>query len=178
MSEESTYGDDFLAEVCKAWEAAVWQVKDLGIRTTILRTGIVLSDQGGALPQLARPVRLLAGAPLGSGKQYMSWIHIDDLCRLFIRAIEDPQFEGVYNAVAPHPVTNKEFTKELAEVMHKPLVLPKVPSFAIHLVMGEMSEVVLTGQRVSANKVLQTGFTFEYNFLEEALKSFYKESKS
>ena len=178
MSEESTYGDDFLAEVCKAWEGAAWQVKDLGIRTTILRTGIVLSDEGGALPQLARPVRLLAGAPLGSGKQYMSWIHIDDLCRLFIRAIEDPQLEGVYNAVAPHPVTNKEFTKELAEVMHKPLVLPKVPSFAIHLMMGEMSEVVLSGQRVSANKVLQTGFTFEYNFLEEALQSFYKERKS
>ena len=178
VSEESTYADDFLAQVCKAWEAAAWQVKDLGIRTVIMRTGIVLSDQGGALPQLARPIRLLAGAPLGSGRQYMSWIHIDDLCRLFIRAIEDPQFEGVYNAVAPHPVTNKEFTKELAEVMHKPLVLPKVPSFAIHLVMGEMSEVVLTGQRVSANKVLQTGFTFEYNFLDEALKSFYKESNS
>lgn len=178
MSEESTYGDDFLAEVCKAWEAAVWRVKDLGIRTVILRTGIVLSDKGGALPQLARPVKLMAGAPLGSGRQYMSWIHIDDMCRLYIRAIEDTQYEGVYNAVAPHPVTNKEFTKQLAEVMHKPLVLPKVPSFAINLMLGEMSEVVLSGQRVSANKVLQTGFTFEYNYLEEALESFYSRYSS
>jgi uncharacterized protein len=136
--------------------------------------GIVLSDKGGALPQMARPMKMMAGAPLGSGKQYMSWIHIDDACRLFIKAVEDTQFEGVYNAVAPHPVTNKEFTEELAEVMHKPLVLPKVPAFAINLMMGEMSEVVLASQRVSANKLLQTGFTFEYNYLEEALDSFYE----
>ncbi|MBF8961805.1 TIGR01777 family protein [Pontibacter sp. FD36] len=178
MSEESSYGDDFMAEVCKAWEAAVWQIKDLGIRTVILRTGIALSDKGGALPQMARPVKLMAGAPLGSGKQYMSWIHIDDLCRLYIRAIEDTQFTGVYNAVAPHPVTNQEFTEALAEAMHKPLVLPKVPSFALNLMLGEMSDVVLSGQRVSANKVLQTGFTFEYNYLDEALESFYKKHQS
>ena len=174
VSEESTYGDDFLANVCKAWEAATWQVKELGLRTVILRMGIVLSDKGGALPQMARPMKMMAGAPLGSGKQYMSWIHIDDACRLFIKALEDTQFDGVYNAVAPHPVTNKEFTEELADVMHKPLVLPKVPAFAINLMMGEMSEVVLASQRVSANKVLQTGFTFEYNYLEEALDSFYE----
>lgn len=178
MSEESTYGEDFLAEVCKAWEAAAWQFKDLGIRTVILRTGIALSDKGGALPQIARPVKMMAGAPLGSGKQYMSWIHIDDLCRLYIRAIEDTHFEGVYNAVAPHPVTNNEFTKALAEAMHRPLVLPKVPSFALNLMLGEMSNVILTGQRVSANKVMQTGFTFEYNYLDEALESFYKKYKS
>ncbi|EJF09488.1 TIGR01777 family oxidoreductase [Pontibacter sp. BAB1700] len=178
MSEESSYGEDFMAEVCKAWEAAVWQIKDLGIRTVILRTGIALSDKGGALPQMARPVKLMAGAPLGSGKQYMSWIHIDDLCRLCIRAIEDTTFAGVYNAVAPHPVTNQEFTEALAEAMHKPLVLPKVPSFALNLMLGEMSDVVLSGQRVSANKVLQTGFTFEYNYLDEALESFYKKHQN
>ncbi|RIJ36946.1 TIGR01777 family oxidoreductase [Pontibacter oryzae] len=177
MSEESTYADDFLAEVCKAWEAAAWQMRDLHLRTVIFRLGIVLSIKGGALPQMARPVKMMAGAPLGSGKQYMSWIHIDDMCSLFIRAIEETQFEGVYNAVAPHPVTNKEFTKELAEAMKKPLVLPKVPAFAINLMMGEMSEVVLASQRVSANKVLHTGFTFEYNHLEEALESFYEEEK-
>ncbi|MDX5436331.1 MAG: TIGR01777 family oxidoreductase [Pontibacter sp.] len=176
VSEESTYADDFLAEVCKAWEAAAWQMRDLNLRTVILRLGIVLSDKGGALPQIAKPVKLMAGAPLGSGKQYMSWVHIDDVCRLFIKAIEDTHMEGVYNTVAPHPVTNEEFTKELAEVMHKPLVLPKVPAFAINLMMGEMSEVVLASQRVSANKVIQTGFTFEYNYLEEALESFYKHS--
>jgi uncharacterized protein len=178
MSEESSYGEDFIAEVCKAWEGTVWQIKSMGIRTVMLRTGIALSDKGGALPQIARPVKLMAGAPLGSGKQYMSWIHIDDLCRLYIRAIEDTQFEGVYNAVAPHPVTNKEFTETLAEAMHRPLVLPKVPSFALNLMLGEMSEVVLSGQRVSANKVMQTGFTFEYNYLDEALDSFYRKEKN
>lgn len=175
VSEESVYGDDFLAEVCKAWESTTWKMHNLSLRTVIFRLGIVLSNKGGALPQIAKPVKMMAGAPLGSGKQYMSWIHIDDVCRLFIRAIEDVQFEGVYNAVAPHPVTNAEFTKVLAHAMHKPLVLPKVPAFAINLVMGEMSEVVLSSQRVSANKVLQTGFTFEYNYLEEALESFYEE---
>jgi uncharacterized protein len=173
VSEESILADDFLAEVCKAWEASSWQITNLGLRTVILRLGIVLSNLGGALPQLARPVKMMAGAPLGSGKQYMSWIHIDDACRLFIRAIEDTHFSGVYNAVAPHPVTNKEFTKELAEAMHKPLVLPKVPEFALNLMLGQKSGVVLDSQRVSANKVLQTGFTFEYNYLDEALESFY-----
>ncbi|WP_162053818.1 TIGR01777 family oxidoreductase [Pontibacter pamirensis] len=176
MSEESTAGDDFLADVCQSWEASAWQMHELGLRTVIMRLGIVLSTKGGALPQMARPVKMMAGAPLGSGKQYMSWIHLDDACRLFISAIEDPQFAGVYNAVAPHPVTNKQFMKELAEAMKKPLVLPKVPAFAINLMMGEMSDVVLTGQRVSANKVLQTGFTFEYNYLEEALESFYEKN--
>ncbi len=177
VSEESTYADDFLAEVCKAWEGAAWQMRDLNIRTVILRLGIVLSTKGGALPQMAKPMKMMAGAPLGSGKQYMSWVHIDDACRLFIRAIEDKQFVGVYNAVAPNPVTNKMFTQELAESMKKPLVLPKVPAFAINLMMGEMSEVILTGQRVSANKVLQTGFTFEYSNLEDALESFYETEK-
>ncbi|MFD3000061.1 TIGR01777 family oxidoreductase [Pontibacter toksunensis] len=178
VSEESTTGNDFLAEVCRAWEDSAWQMHELGLRTAIMRLGIVLSTKGGALPQMARPVKMMAGATLGSGKQYMSWIHIDDACRLFIRAIEDPQFEGVYNAVAPHPVTNKVFMKELAEAMKRPLVLPKVPAFAINLVMGEMSDVILASLRVSANKVLQTGFTFEYNYLEEALESFYKEENN
>lgn len=173
MSEESTYANDFLAEVSKAWEAAAWKMRELDMRTVILRLGIVLSDKGGALPQIAKPVKMMAGAPLGSGKQFMSWIHIDDACRLYIKAIEDTQFKGVYNAVAPHPVTNKEFTIELAETMNKPLMLPNVPAFAINLMMGEMSEVVLGGQRVSASKVMRTGFTFEYTYLEEALSSFY-----
>lgn len=173
VSEESTYADDFLAEVAKKWEEAAWKMRDKGIRTVIFRMGIVLSDQGGVLPQIARPVKLMAGAPLGSGKQFMSWIHIDDLCRLYIKAIEEPQFSGVYNAVAPNPVTNEEFTKALAEVMHRPLMMPKIPAFGLKLMLGEMSEIVLGGSRVSAAKVQQTGFTFEYPFIEEALESFY-----
>lgn len=177
MSEESSYGSDFLANVCKTWESTAWQVKELGLRTVIFRLGVVLSDKGGALPQIAKPIKMLAGAPLGSGKQYMSWIHIDDACRLLIKAIEDSTFVGVYNAVAPHPVTNEQLTKSIAEAMHKPLVLPNVPAFAINLMMGEMSEVVLASQRVSANKVLHSGFTFEYNYIKEALETFYQNPK-
>jgi uncharacterized protein len=120
----------------------------------------------------------MAGAPLGSGQQYMSWIHIDDLCRLFIKAIEEPQFQGVYNAVAPSPVTNEEFTRILAHVMHRPLTGLKVPAMGLKLVLGEMSEVVLESQRVSANKVVQTGFTFEYQAAQQALESFYQPEKT
>ncbi|WP_205501814.1 TIGR01777 family oxidoreductase [Rufibacter psychrotolerans] len=173
MMEESSYGSDFLAEVCKQWEQASWQIHNLGIRTVIFRIGIVLSNKGGALPQIAKPVKMLAGAPLGSGKQFMSWIHIDDLCRLLIKAIEDRQMQGVYNAVAPNPATNEELTRTLAKVMHKPMVFPNVPALGLKLVLGELSEVVLGGSRVSATKVLQTGFTFEYNHLQEALESLY-----
>ena len=178
VTEESAYAEnDFLAQVCKQWEAAAWQVHDLNIRTAIFRIGIVLSDKGGALPQMARPVKLMAGAPFGSGRQYMSWIHIDDLCRLFIRAIEDTQYQGVYNAVAPNPVTNEEFTKKLASIMHRPLTGLKVPAIGLKLMLGEMSEVVLEGQRVSGNKLIHTGYTFEYNTLERALESFYVPEK-
>ncbi len=174
VAEESSPAEnDFLAAVCRDWEKAANQATDLGIRTVIFRIGIVLSKEGGALPQLAKPIKLLVGAPLGSGQQYISWIHLDDICRLFIAAIEDHQWQGVYNAVAPHPVTNEEFTRNLAEVLHKPLTGLKVPAFGLKLVLGEMSETVLGGSRVSATKVLQTGFTFEYNYLDEALESFY-----
>ncbi|MBC3542046.1 TIGR01777 family oxidoreductase [Rufibacter sediminis] len=173
MMEESTYGSDFLAEVCKHWEDASWQVHHLGIRTVIFRIGIVLSNKGGALPQIAKPIKMMAGSPLGSGKQYMSWIHIDDLCRLCIKAIEDRQMQGVYNAVAPNPATNEQLTRNLAKVMQRPMVFPNVPAFGLKLMLGEMSEIVLNSSRVSATKVLQTGFTFEYNELQEALESLY-----
>ncbi|WP_139925905.1 TIGR01777 family oxidoreductase [Hymenobacter sp. DG01] len=176
VTEETTPApDDFLAEVCRQWEAAAQSVAADGIRTAIFRIGIVLSPEGGALVPLARTVKLMAGAPLGSGRQYMSWIHLDDLCRLFIQAMEEPQWQGTFNAVAPTPVTNKEFTETLAAVLHRPLVLPKVPEFGLKLVMGEMSEIVLASQRVSAEKTLQQGFRFEFPTLREALESFYGE---
>ncbi|WP_400193737.1 TIGR01777 family oxidoreductase [Hymenobacter sp. B81] len=166
--------DDFLAQVATQWEQAAQQVQELGVRTVVTRIGIVLSNEGGALPQLARPIKLMAGAALGSGRQYMSWIHIDDLCRLLIQMMEETEWQGTYNAVTPNPVTNKEFTTLLAEVLHRPLVLPKVPEFGLKLVMGEMSEIVLASQRVSAQKVLEQGFRFEYPELRAALESFYQ----
>ena len=164
---------DFLADVSHQWELAAAPVAALGIRTVIPRIGIVLSTEGGALPQIARPVKLGAGAALGSGRQYMSWIHLDDLCRLFIDMLEDSEWNGTYNAVAPNPVTNQEFTEQLAQVLHRPLLLPKVPAFGLKLAMGEMSEIVLASQRVSAQKVLARGFTFEYPELRGALESLY-----
>ncbi|MCB2407402.1 TIGR01777 family oxidoreductase [Hymenobacter lucidus] len=167
--------DDFLVAVSQQWEKAGQQVQELGIRTVLMRIGIVLSTEGGALVPLARTVKMMAGAPLGSGRQFMSWIHLDDLCRLFIQVLEDARWQGTYNAVAPNPVTNQEFTETLAEVMHRPLVLPKVPAFGLKLMMGEMSEIVLGSQRVSAEKVLKQGFTFEYPQLKGALESFYSE---
>lgn len=173
----SAPADDFLADVSQKWEHAAQQVEILGIRTIIARIGIVLSTEGGALPQMARPIKLLAGAALGTGKQFMSWIHLDDLCRLLIQMLDEPQWRGTYNAVSPNPVTNLAFTETLADVMHRPLVLPKVPAFALSLVMGEMSEIVLASQRVSAEKVLNEGFTFEYPNLKAALESFYAVEK-
>ncbi len=166
--------NDFLVDVSNQWELAAAPIAALGIRTVIPRIGVVLSTQGGALPQIAKPMKLGAGAALGSGKQYMSWIHIDDLCRLFIAMLDDAQWQGTYNAVAPYPATNQAFTEVLADVLHRPLILPKVPAFGLKLAMGEMSEIVLGSQRVSADKVLSQGFTYEYPELPAALASFYE----
>jgi uncharacterized protein (TIGR01777 family) len=167
-------GDDFLADVVLQWEAAARALASPGRRVVLPRIGIVLSPGGGALVPIAKTVRYGAGAPLGSGRQYMSWIHLDDLCRLFVHMLQDEQWQGDYNGVAPHPVTNQEFTETLAQVMHRPLVLPKVPAFGLKLAMGEMSEIVLGSQRVSADKVLSQGFQFEYPLLRQALESFYE----
>ena len=167
-------GDDFLAGVVLQWEAAARRVAELGPRVVLPRIGIVLSPEGGALVPIAKTVRYGAGAPLGSGRQYMSWIHLDDLARLLVQMLEGPQWQGTYNAVAPHPVTNQEFTETLAQVMHRPLLLPKVPAFGLKLAMGEMSEIVLGSQRVSAGKVLGQGFEYEFSALLPALASFYE----
>ena len=166
---------DFLADVSHQWELAAAPIAALGIRTIVPRIGIVLSTEGGALPQIARPVKLGAGAALGSGRQYMSWIHLDDLCRLFMAMLEEPAWHGTYNAVAPNPVTNQQFTETLAHVLHRRLLLPKVPAFGLKLAMGEMSEIVLASQNVSDRKVLAQGFTFEYPELRGALESLYSE---
>jgi uncharacterized protein (TIGR01777 family) len=166
--------DDFLADVVLQWEAAARAIGALGPRVVLPRIGIVLSPEGGALVPIAKTVRYGAGAPLGSGRQYMSWIHLDDLCRLLAQMVHDELWHGEYNAVAPNPVTNQEFTETLAQVMHRPLVLPKVPAFGLKLAMGEMSEIVLGSQRVSADKVLSQGFQFEYPLLKPALESFYE----
>ncbi len=170
LTENASPGNDFLAEVTKAWEGAVQPVAGLGIRTVLLRIGIVLSDKGGALVKMAQPVRLGAGSPLGSGKQWVSWIHVDDLCRLFLYCLENPDIQGPYNAVAPEPATNEVLTKQIAEVLGKPLFMPNVPAFALKLAVGEMAAAVLGSARVSSQKITRAGFTYQFPGLVPALR--------
>lgn len=167
--ESSPKGNDFLAKVTQKWEAAVDEISRLNIRVVKLRMGVVLNKKGGALVKIVQPIKLGVGAPLGSGQQYMSWIHIDDVCHMYIYAIENEKIQGVYNAVAPRPVTNEEFTKSAAKVLHKPLFLPNVPAFAIRLVYGELASVVLGGAKVSSDKIEETGFSFKFNNIDTAL---------
>lgn len=167
--EESRPGSDFLAQVTAQWESEVNKISTLGIRVIKLRIGIVLSEKGGALAEIAKPIRYGLGAPLGSGKQYLSWIHIDDLCGMFIKAIDDENMNGVYNAVGAGWVTNREMTQAIAQALSKPLVLPSVPEFALRIILGEMADIVLNGSKVSSEKIQQAGFTFNYTSLNEAL---------
>lgn len=172
--ESSPKSDEFIADVVKQWEASVDEISRLNIRTVKLRTGIVLSMQGGALPKIVQPIRLGAGAPLGSGQQYMSWIHIDDICRMYIHALEKEEVQGVYNAVAPRPVTNKELTQTAAKILHRPLILPNVPAFALRLAFGEMASIVLGGNKLSNQKIENAGFDFRYKRVEAALTDLLK----
>jgi uncharacterized protein len=165
ISEQHTAGTDFVAECCIQWEAAADEIQALGIRTVKLRTGIVLSDRGGALPKLTQPVRWGVGAALGTGKQWQSWIHLDDLCELYIKALKDESMTGFYNAVAPNPVTNYELTKLSAEVLKRPFWMPNVPAFALKLVFGEMAIIVLGGNYI-LNKRIQLETDFQYKFTE------------
>jgi uncharacterized protein len=171
FTEETKPGSDFLASVTKQWEAESDKITHLNIRVVKLRIGIVLSDKGGALTEMAKPVRMFVGSPLGSGKQYLSWIHIDDLCALFIKAVEDKTLSGAYNAVCGEWATNTEMTKAIGKVISRPIWLPPVPGFILKLILGEMANLVLLGSKVSADKTKQTGFKFKYTNLEEALSS-------
>jgi hypothetical protein len=162
-------GDDFLAMVVKEWEAVVDTIGKLGIRVVKIRIGVVLSNRGGALPKLSLPVRYGIGVALGTGEQYVSWIHIDDLCGIFLKAITDDSMNGVFNAVAPNPVTNLEMTKAIARILNKPFWRPKIPTFIVRGLMGEMASMILGGNRVSSKKIISAGFVFQYNYIEEAL---------
>ncbi|MBN2615304.1 MAG: TIGR01777 family oxidoreductase [Bacteroidales bacterium] len=160
-------GGDFLAAVTRQWEESVKPLQEMGIRMVVLRTGVVLSEKSGALPKMAKPVQLGLGSALGSGKQYISWIELNDLARLYLFAIENEKLQGVYNAVSPDPVTNETFMRQLARAYRKPFFLPSVPSFLLKLLMGEMADMVLKGNRVSCEKIREAGFSFQYNKLED-----------
>lgn len=173
VTESCPAGSDFLAQVTRQWEAEVNKIERLKMRVVRLRIGVVLSEDGGALKEIARPIRYYIGAPLGSGQQVMSWIHIEDLCRIFLKAVEDDAMRGVYNAVAPNPVTNHEMMEVIGKALHRPVFLPAVPAFALKLVFGEMAEMILSGSRVSAQKIMQAGFSFRFAKLQDALKEIF-----
>lgn len=169
LKEHDAAAKDFLGTTCLAWENEVDRIGNLGIRTVKLRTGIVLSLEGGALKQMITPFKFNIGSALGNGQQWMSWIHINDLCEMYLYALENSNLEGAYNAAAPEPVRNTEFSKTLAKVLQKAYWAPNVPAFVLKLIFGEMSSVVLGSTRVSADKILNTGFKFNFNNLEKAL---------
>ncbi len=168
LDERAPPGDDFLAEVCSAWEAAARGAADLGVRVAIVRIGIVLGRDGGALGRMLPLFRLGLGGRLGSGRQWMSWIHVDDLVALFVCALANDAVTGVLNGVAPRPVTNAEFTRTLAAALARPAILP-APAFALRLALGEMATLLLASQRVVANAARARGFRFEHAELTSAL---------
>lgn len=176
LTEDSPFGEGYLAEVCKNWEASIDAIKN--IRTVKMRIGIVLSEKGGALEQMAKPVDYFVGSPLGTGNQFVSWIHIDDMCALLIFALENEKLKGAYNAVAPNPVTNKTLTQKIAEVLKRPLWLPNIPSFMMKLIVGgEASSIVLGGNKVSSKKITEAGFSFQFPTLLTALSDLLKNDK-
>ena len=168
VDENTPPGNDFLARLCVDWEASTALVEKLGTRRAIIRTGIVLSTQGGALPRLMLPIKLGVGGPLGSGKQWMPWIHIADEVKAIAFLIANENASGPFNLTAPQPVTNAEFTKTLARKLHRPAFM-KVPGAALKMLLGEMAEMLLTGQRALPSRLLELGYKFSYPTLETAL---------
>jgi len=167
FKETNKPGNNFLSKVCELWEKAINQFEHLKIRTVILRTGIVLSNEGGALKKMTTPVI----TSIGNGKQFMPWIHIDDLCELYIKGIEDNKFQGVYNAVSTEHITNFSFSKVLSKIVKKPFIPFMAPKVLLKIALGEMSSIILNGNRVSAEKIKQAGFKFKFGNLNKALKN-------
>lgn len=172
LVETSENGKGFLASTCAQWEAAVDQGSKAGLRIVKLRTGFILDKHDGGLPVMAKPIQFWLAAPLGSGKQWVPWIHLTDMVNMYIHTLENP-LTGTFNACAPSPVTNRTLTKELAEALHRPVWPLSVPAPVIKAIIGEMSEVVLTSTNTSAQKMLDAGFRFKFNLLQDALADIY-----
>lgn len=169
INEQSTLDNDFLAEVCQEWENSTLELSST-IRKVIIRIGVVMGTDGGALARLLPIFKLGGGGPIGNGKAYMPWIHVKDLARLLSEAATDEKFEGVYNGVAPKSATNLEFTKALASSINRPAFFP-VPPVMLKLVFGEMSSVILDGQKVMPQRAIDVGFKFNYPNINEAMKN-------
>jgi uncharacterized protein (TIGR01777 family) len=168
VPESTPAGDDFLARVCVVWEREAQRATELGLRVVNVRTGVVLDAAGGALKTMLPPFKLGVGGPIAGGRQYLPWIHVDDLVALYLRALDDPAWSGAYNGSAPTPVTNKDFSRALGRALHRPAAAP-VPGLALRLLYGDMAEVVTEGQRAVPERALADGFAFAHPDLDEAL---------
>lgn len=167
--DEKEVDDSFLGKVVVKWEESVNKFKLLNIKVAKIRTGLVLSEKGGALLEMMKPIKMGFGAPFGSGKQMQSWIHIHDLVEMYFYAVTN-ELDGIYNAVAPNPVTNKKLTQEIATVLNKSLFMPNIPQFLMKLILGEMHIILFASQNVSSEKIESEGFKFQYKQLDKALK--------
>jgi uncharacterized protein (TIGR01777 family) len=167
IDEDTPAGDGFLARVCVAWEQEALRGET---RVVLVRTGVVLDTDGGALSKMLTPFKLGAGGPVAGGKQYMPWIHVDDVVGIYLKALDDASWEGPVNATAPEPVTNLEFSKALGHALHRPAVAP-IPGFAIKLLYGEMAQIVTTGQRAIPRRTLALGYSYKHQNLVEALEN-------
>ena len=173
FSETDLPSGDFIGEICRQWERSADRFEESGIRTVKIRTGIVLTGKGGALARMTPTVKMGIGSALGNGLQYIPWIHIEDLCNIYLKAIVDSSMTGAYNAVAPEYKTNMEFMQTLARVFEKPFFFPAVPSFLMKILFGKMSVILLNGSRISASKIISAGYRFEFPDLENALKNLF-----
>ena len=168
--EEIEVDESFLGKVVMKWEESVNKFQLLNIKVVKVRTGLVLSEKGGALPEMMKPIKMGIGSPFGTGKQVQSWIHIQDLIEMYYFAVQN-NLDGVYNAVAPNPVTNKRLTEEIAAVLKKPLFMPNIPKFLMAFVLGEMHSLLFASQNVSSKKIEKEGFVFQYKKVDKALKN-------
>lgn len=164
--------DSFLSNVVKKWEESANRFQGLDIKVCKIRTGIVLSNDGGALPEMVKPIKMGFGAAMGNGRQMQSWIHIKDLVSMYCFTIEN-NLEGIYNAVSPNPISNKELTKIIAKTLKKPLFLPNIPQFVMKLILGEMSYLLFSSKNLSADKIQSHGFKFKFPQIDEALNDLY-----
>ncbi|MFQ5349330.1 MAG: TIGR01777 family oxidoreductase [Thermoanaerobaculia bacterium] len=169
LTEESSPGEDFLAEVCGRWEQASAAVEELGVRRAVLRTGVVLAREGGARPKILLPFRLFAGGPVGNGRQYMPWIHLADEVGAIRFLLDTATAGGPFNLTAPEPLTNRQFGRVLGRVLRRPSFMP-APAFALKLALGEMSKILLEGQRALPRRLEEAGYRFRYPDLETALR--------
>jgi uncharacterized protein len=170
FEETAPHGTDFVGELCRDWEQAARQFEELGLRTAALRTGVVISSRGGALPKLRKVVKWLLGAPLGNGKQLMPWIHIEDLCAMYRHILDNENCSGPYNAVSSERISNRYFMRALGKVYCRPIFFLPIPGFLLRLVMGEGAVILLKGSHLSNQKICDSGFTFKFSKLQEAVE--------